>query len=207
MNDSCPISFIPVHEILHKVTFTTDRRIIYNAEDLIAWLKHYSLVVPITNAQISPGFANELLRPHDPGDQSTVDLLKQAGYLDGAGGNTPNLFFRWIRGNPIQRTWISVFVISTAMGFLLATSNRNLDTLHHHITKQCDDPLDIYNALTILKFTFRLSPILILLFLLWIVICLTLNWIIQHTIEIVQLTFGISITWITYTALCFLLSI
>ncbi len=86
MNDVCPISHIPVGEILHPVTFATDHRIVYNAEDVIDWLKHYALINPITNAEVGPDFANNMLRPFDCDDSDTPLVLSRAGYLDGAGG-------------------------------------------------------------------------------------------------------------------------
>ena len=86
MNDVCPISHIPVDEIQHPVTFVSEHRIVYNAEDVIDWLKHHSLINPITNAQVSPDFANNLLRPFDRNDSDTPLVLSRAGYLDGAGG-------------------------------------------------------------------------------------------------------------------------
>ena len=122
INEVCPISFIPLHEIPHRVTFVAEKRIVYNAEDIIEWLKHYALVVPMTNSRIRPGFANEILRPHDPADHSTTEILSRAGYLDGVGGHKPNIILLWLTGNPIQQIWILFLVIPTILGFIASLS-------------------------------------------------------------------------------------
>lgn len=94
MNEVCPISHIPIAEIKHPVTFASEKKnsIVYNAEDAIEWLKHYALVVPITNHRICPGFAHEILHPRHSDDKATIDLLLKAGFLDGEGGK---VFFSW----------------------------------------------------------------------------------------------------------------
>ena len=86
LNDMCPISHIPVAEIQHRVTFTSEHRIVYNAEDVIEWLKHHTLVNPITNSPVSADFANNLLHPFHANDTATAEFLLRAGYLDGCGG-------------------------------------------------------------------------------------------------------------------------
>ena len=92
LNDVCPISHIPIEEISHPVTFVTEHRIVYNAEDVIGWLKHHSLINPITNAELNPDFANNILRPFNRNDSITPLVLRQAGYLDGAGGKVCSFF-------------------------------------------------------------------------------------------------------------------
>jgi len=84
LNTVCPISFIPVDEIAHRVVFASEERVVvYSGEDVIEWLKHYSLVVPVTNRRIRADLAHKILKPFDVGDRATADLLLRAGFLDG----------------------------------------------------------------------------------------------------------------------------
>ena len=95
MNDVCPISHIPIEEILHPVTSMTGPRIVFNAEDIIHWLKHCSLLNPVTNAEVKADLAEHILRCFESNDEATQLVLSRAGYLDGAGGKV--LFYFILR--------------------------------------------------------------------------------------------------------------
>lgn len=64
--DVCPITHIPLPEIKNPVyipAITARLMIIYDAVHMVHWLKHHSLLDPVTHNRIAPGFACDILRP------------------------------------------------------------------------------------------------------------------------------------------------
>ena len=85
-DDVCPISHIPVREILHPVVFrkrTVDT--VYSAEHVVEWLKNHSLLDPVSHEYVEPNLATEILEPWG-GNSTTRKFLVRAGVLDGIGG-------------------------------------------------------------------------------------------------------------------------
>ena len=115
--DVCPISHIPLSQIKHPVVIiksTTNLSIVYDAEHIVQWLKHHSLLDPITNKKIPAGFANSILRPASS-SATTAAFLARAGYLNGRGGTVRRrcLFksFVWT----IFLHFIGTFMVSTSL--------------------------------------------------------------------------------------------
>ena len=87
--DVCPISHIPVSELFHPVCFRKgDGRVLFSAEYIVEWLKHYSLTNPLTGAAVDAGLAGNILKFKGPKSlqRGTEEYLKSVGYLNGRGG-------------------------------------------------------------------------------------------------------------------------
>ena len=68
--------------------------VIYDAEHIVQWLKHYSLMDPVTHTYIRPGFAADILCPTSTATAETHVFLARAGYLDGNGGKVFDLILQ-----------------------------------------------------------------------------------------------------------------
>ena len=81
----CPVSHIPLNELRMAVVFKNDARVVYDAEQLVHWLKNYKLVNPMTNAVIQSGRVSSVLVPFRLPHMSPEDLDYTAQYLEQQG--------------------------------------------------------------------------------------------------------------------------
>ena len=80
----CPISFIPISELSHPVTFINMHQNVFELDAIAFWLQNCRLTNPVTGVAIAPDFAERILQPVYP--PRTAVRLYGVGYLDGHGG-------------------------------------------------------------------------------------------------------------------------
>ena len=86
----CPISHRRLSEMEHPVlVHGVNNKTVYEAEFIIQWFKHHSLMDPVTHKYIKPDLAWRVLRPLRPASRL---YLARAGFLDGDGGR---VFLFW----------------------------------------------------------------------------------------------------------------
>ena len=169
MNDVCPISHIPVSQLQHPVVVrAATRAVVYDAEHIVRWLKHHSLMDPVTHARIRPGFAVDILRPAPSAGPDTRAFLARAGYVDGRGGQViifgcivvmnielvttllaqlPRAVEFWLRMNTAQRFWMLIGTIPAVALLVTGMCAVWIAQLQHHFMLQVQHPLDLANAL------------------------------------------------------------
>jgi hypothetical protein len=108
--DICPISHIPLCEIQYPVVLRksgllygysgTIKTTVYCGKHLSEWLKHYSMIDPITNRAMRCDLASALMKPAPFGDlamsKATEIFLRSQGFLDGRGGQVLCEFYLWL---------------------------------------------------------------------------------------------------------------
>lgn len=78
----CPVSHIPLDELKMAVVFKNDARVVYDAKQLVHWLKNYKRINPMTNAVVPCGKISSVLVPFRLPHMSPEDLEKTSQFLD-----------------------------------------------------------------------------------------------------------------------------
>ena len=158
----CPISHRRFSEMEHPVlVHGVNNKTVYEAEFIVQWFKHHSLMDPVTHRCIKPDLAWRVLRPLRPASRL---YLARAGFLDGDGGRVflflvlmvwaavhlaltqiPVALELWLNMTSSQRFWTiaimlgSVFVLVTGLVVL------SFRVFIESVVYQIQNPFDVSN--------------------------------------------------------------